>query len=352
MIHPLPAALADLERLATAVISPDTVPPPTMGRDAATRWVAMRRAILDARPGVIIGALEGDGPDVLSSWNLASLGRAGELYVLDAMAARVVVFDSVGGVTTWFGRVGDGPMELRDPTDFVVAQDSILILHDGGIKVFERGSSGYELQATLDLDADLVLASSFCRAGASIFLNADGSAATIRALRPGEAPNRFGQGYEYGSADARNALSRGSVGCMDGVVVYGSQYLPALYGYTPSGELVWSAILSDHLQGYLLQHPNAIRFPTPPRDALKSIEKGPDRYVLLAYSRRYDQTRTITRTYLVDAATGEGALLEQSERRQDILAVHGTRLVRWLPGEYPRLRIWHMDPTTLPMPGP
>jgi len=59
----------------------------------------------------------------------------GNLYVLDASAHRVVVFDSTGAVVRAMGRRGGGPGEMQWP-------HQLMVMSDGGVAVHDLGRPG------------------------------------------------------------------------------------------------------------------------------------------------------------------------------------------------------------------
>lgn len=62
----------------------------------------------------------------------ASFDAAGNLYVMDAAAGRVVVLDSLGRLARIIGRRGEGPGEFDRATDLVVWRDGRLAVADLG----------------------------------------------------------------------------------------------------------------------------------------------------------------------------------------------------------------------------
>ena len=68
------------------------------------------------------------------SRSLVATDAAGRIYVLDASAHRVVVFDSTGRHLATLGREGSGPGELEMPAGVAV--------HDGVVGVWDFGKSG------------------------------------------------------------------------------------------------------------------------------------------------------------------------------------------------------------------
>jgi len=150
----------------------------------------------------------------------------------------------------------------------------------------------------------------------------------------------------FGSEGTRRALSQGLVACggRPTVVVYGHQDLPSVEGFTGGGKPMWSVFLEDHLQGYWREMGNSRGAPVPPMEILSNVIVSGDGYVFVSYDRQRRRGQVVSRTYLLDARTGEGGFLEENEDGRRILAVGETTYVTNVPGPYPRLQLWHMEP--------
>lgn len=104
----------------------------------ATRW----RAAED----VVIGDHAGAEPLV---YPLAlEVDAAGRLYVLDAQAFRIHVFDGGGRHLRSFGRKGAGPGELAQPIGMAMAPDGLLWVADAGNMRFTAFDSAGTVRAT------------------------------------------------------------------------------------------------------------------------------------------------------------------------------------------------------------
>lgn len=88
----------------------------------ATRW----------RPVEVlrIGREEGGAPDVLGLPTVLEADDAGNLYVLDAQAQEVRVFDARGAHLRTMGREGAGPGEFRQPAGLSLAPNGDLWVYD------------------------------------------------------------------------------------------------------------------------------------------------------------------------------------------------------------------------------
>ena len=84
-----------------------------------------------AEPVFTVGVLEGEEWETFGAIAALAFDASGNLYVLDAQAARVVVFGPDGGFVRTFGRKGSGPGEMSFPSDLAV-------LGDGSAAVVDR----------------------------------------------------------------------------------------------------------------------------------------------------------------------------------------------------------------------
>ena len=82
----------------------------------------------------------------LGSSSPAGFDAAGNLYVLDASAGRVVVLDSQGRLARIIGRKGEGPGEFNRAMDLVVWRDGRFAVSDLGHVAYQVFSSDGELE--------------------------------------------------------------------------------------------------------------------------------------------------------------------------------------------------------------
>ena len=266
--HPLPEALAEMRRDATATLLPDTVPSSDMSSDARADWTNLRRDILSARPGKIIGVVDGNGVDVIGELTAVVISASDEIHVLDGRNGRVIVFDANGSITDWFGRIGDGPTEFRMPAPVLVTGDTLFVAQMGAVKMFVRGVEGYEWHGHAEIETTMPF--SMCASGERIFIGGHREPeGMIRQYRPAVGP-AFGSGYLFGSPRMQSALSQGVIMCEKeaAIVVYGHRDTPSLVGYTFDGERAWSTTISEYVQGYWLEIGQLRGAPVAPRETL------------------------------------------------------------------------------------
>ena len=344
--HPLPNALADLRRSATATVESDTTPPTNMDPISRSRWMQMRRSVVTAQPGLVLGVLDSTGPEALGAWNEVVVGANGTVFVLDVMSDRVVVFGEDGSVDEYFGRPGAGPMEFAQARDLDVVGDSLLVVDANGIKVFERGETGYARNGQIRMARSV---GSLCTVGQYAIVGTERTpreSIEAYSLVTGQHVESFGDGYHYGSESAQRSMSWSLLGCVDQRVIQGHTYLPLIVAYAVNGRRLWSTAITDYIQGYKIERASGISSPRPPRETLVRVVGSDAGYVFATYSRRPVAERRVLRTYLLDAKTGKGALLEETSAEVGpgtIVAVGRDRYIRDVPGLYPRLQIWHME---------
>ena len=121
-----------------------------------------------------IGGIAAEGWDAFTEIADLAFDATGRLYILDeaGSSTRIVVVDGVGGLAAEFGRMGDGPGELRD-VEHMVARP------EGGVVVVDDGHRAYLLFGP---DGSFERAVRFAIEGAS----ETASAQAVRAAREGE----------------------------------------------------------------------------------------------------------------------------------------------------------------------
>lgn len=120
-----------------------------------------------------IGGIAAEGWDAFTEIAELDFDAAGRLYIRDeaASSTRIVVVDGVGGLAAEFGRMGDGPGELRDVAHMVARPG-------GGVVIVDNGHRAYLLFGP---DGSFERAVRFAIQGAS----ETASAETVRSAREG-----------------------------------------------------------------------------------------------------------------------------------------------------------------------
>ena len=94
----------------------------------------------NAEPVFTVGVAEGEDWEMFGWVASLAFDSAGNLYVLDEQAYRVIVFGPDGGFLRTFGREGRGPGELFHPVGLGVLDDgsaAVLDLANGGVTLFD-----------------------------------------------------------------------------------------------------------------------------------------------------------------------------------------------------------------------
>lgn len=79
-----------------------------------------------------LGTLAEEGPELFGQVSAVSLGREGDLYVLDGQASEVRVFGADGTYRRTLGRLGEGPGELNRPAGMAVDSEGRLWVMNWG----------------------------------------------------------------------------------------------------------------------------------------------------------------------------------------------------------------------------
>ena len=112
--------------------------------------------------------------------------------------------------------------------------------------------------------------------------------------------------------------------------------------FLPDGSLLWNAALSDHTPMEIATTPGSVSMSVPDDyDLLASIHGTPSGHIVLQYAHRRAGIDLRLRTYLVDAATGFGALL--SEDLPSIKFIGPESNVAAFSDPYPRIEVRAMD---------
>lgn len=127
-----------------------------------------------ARPDLTIGVVEGQGPDVFGAVSGLAVDTAGRIYVADAQAHEVRVFDANGSFQFRFARKGGGPGELDGPCCLALDRNGRLWVRDGNNARYNRyridsaaasyegmirmshGARGFWSPTTFDSDGNLI----------------------------------------------------------------------------------------------------------------------------------------------------------------------------------------------------
>lgn len=93
-----------------------------------------------------VGSMDGDLWETFGDIRGLGFDAAGQLYIFDRQSAHIVVVDQSGDLVREFGKAGEGPGELRNPSRFTVFRDGSTVLSDVG----HRGYSVFAPDGSFD----------------------------------------------------------------------------------------------------------------------------------------------------------------------------------------------------------
>lgn len=125
-----------------------------------------RPLALQARTLFQVGAVEGEDYETFANVMDVAFDAKGNLYVLDATAYRVIVFDASGKFLRMIGRQGGGPGEFGLPTALAVLPTGELVVNDAAKGNLQLFSPNGEYLRSVSLGEDLGRAVGRMRPGA------------------------------------------------------------------------------------------------------------------------------------------------------------------------------------------
>lgn len=307
---------------------------PVMTASALGEWQVARAAFESAQSVATIGDLDakspGDEPYVFGRIADVEMDDAGHLYVLDRQYRQVRIFSFEGAFIDSFGSAGSGPNEFLDPSGIALLDAGRLAVSDRGarLKVFAPTEDGYRHENTVQLS---LVPEGLCSDSSRVFI-AGWSQATNTIVhevtaRPYHDDISFGTGYRSPSWLVQDQLSDGRVACVGDPlhVLFAFEHLPVLRAYrADGGALAWATRIGGYAQNRIMERisprgSSSVFFPSAGmRDVLVSLRRVSPQHVLLQYLRgepdsvRDGSSMPTVRTYLIEAATGHGALISDT----------------------------------------
>ena len=275
----------------------------------------------------------------------AAIDGAGNTLVLDRQAVRVSVLDTEGAFLGSFGGRGDGPQELREPRHFtLLGEDRIAVPIPGRIKVFRPEEGQWRLGDLMDLSMvtndicstndDRLIVSAWQEVGNT----------TVHEITGAGIVSSFGTGYPSDDWLLQFQMSEGLIACMDhpARLAHAFRYAPHVRMFAVDGSLLWNATLSDHTPIEITTTPGSVSMsPTDDYDLLASIHGTPSGQIVLQYAHRRAGNDPHLRTYLVDAATGSGALV--SGDLPSLKFIGPEAYIAAFADPYPRIEVREVD---------
>lgn len=321
--------------------------PPGLSTEALARWREARDLLLGAPVALALGTSSEEGPELFGRIGDAAFDLDGNLVVLDPLGYEVRTFAPDGQHLGSFGQEGEGPMDFAsEPQSLEVLPDgSLLVGMRPAMKSFALVAGAYEYR-----DLIPVFARDMCVTTAGrLFITVHDSQDTDRVLhevdQAGDSVTlSFGHGYLDEDWLVRNQLSDGTIGCMDEPmqVLFAFDEHPILRAHRPGDDdPVWSAALADYVQPHYAASASSVRMAGAHGEVTdKPHVLGGRHIVWQTYYRRMFSERI--RTYLIDAATGRGALISEDFPR--VMRVAPRRIVVAWNDPYPRIEVRDLVP--------
>ena len=234
--HPTPANIPDVSDPAYTLAPPGGYS--IMGTDYLSTL-----AIEDS---VSIGVSEGDWHEMFGDIVDVAVDHAGRLYVLDREFSEVRVFHPDGSLIDSFGRPGKGPGEFRKPMSITVSDSgSRVIVIENRAHVYRISNNGsVDFLKTFSVEGNVGCAMNGHLFTLSYRLGQVGS--IQKYTLEGEWVMSFGRVYQSNSRVVQISMTRRArLACSEtsDVVVLVPEKVPAIWGYSGQGDLLWTVKL-------------------------------------------------------------------------------------------------------------
>ncbi len=345
ILHPTPENAPPAD---ASLITTDTVPA-GLTEDALSAWRAARDRLLNATTVLSLGRDDNEAPELFGMISDVAFDAEGNILVADEADYSVRTFGPEGSHVATFGREGEGPMEFssRPHSIGALADGRILVGTRVSTKIFGPAPDGYRHLETVSVYSD-----DFClSADERMFTAIHDTRKSERVLhevdQAGDSILRnFGHGYLDDEWLFRNQLSDGEIACLDDplrlVFVFNEHPMVRVH-HPGEDEPLWTATFEDYLQSHYIGTTRESGGPSirsVKRDGEVAVNPhalSPD-HIVVQTLRFYFLTFSIrVRTYLLDAATGYGALI--SDDLPQIREIAGGRIVVAWDDPYPRLEV-------------
>lgn len=325
-------------------------------------WVDMQDALLEeVHATVSLGQLDVDAPDLFGLEIDVALDGVGNIHVLDRRNHAVKIFGPQGHHVGSFGRSGPGPNEFRDPGALESMSDGSLAVVDRGnrIKVFLPTDSGFVHLVTHTVE---LVPETACSVDDRFFVagwrQGDDTMIHEIPLSGDGIGQSFGPGYQADYWVVQDQLSRGPIACLGDPVriVFAFENIPVVRAYSAGdGSVLWTASLEGYEQSPLIEERGAgLAFSRRViQDIVVSLTPVSSKHLLLQTMRlpprqpgeTMEADDIETRSYLIDALTGQGALIS-ADLPVIIAAGNDYYVAIWhLP--FPRLEVRSWSPRSL-----
>ena len=317
IVHPTPdnAPPVDAE-----LISLDSLPR-GLSPEALARWQTMRNSLRDARTTLQIGVATSDGPEAFGRIWDALVAPSGDVFILDEQAQEVRIFDSSGRFLQSIGGIGDGPAEFRYANGIELLSDGRLVVSTRslGLKSFVWTEGGWELDQTIPVR---VVPEDMCTtSGDRVFVSGWGQEGNTVIHEASTTPDRaeapFGRGYQHDNWLLQSQMADGLVGCLAGPsrVVFAYELLPIVRSFDPDSHTIsWTSRIEGFVPPQVIEGFDGQRYVTRRRSDTEDFVGGlhglsPNLLLLQSGRVSAGSRMVVVRSFLLDAATGRGALL-------------------------------------------
>ncbi len=290
-------------------------------------WLRVRDQLRRSEVVLTIGKSGeiGDDLEEVFGWVVdAEFDAEGNIFVLDLMAQNVRVFDAAGRFSTKFGGSGEGPGEFRDAWGLEILSDGRIVVSDlgGHLNTFAREGGEYIYAGRLPIPSGVSIREGACQIGHRFFVSVRASENELIheiPMRPGRVSRSFGKGYGARYDLVQYLLNEGPIGCLGdpAQIVFAFGQLPVLRSYSAdSGVELWTAVVTDYLQGEIVENraTGSIAYMSGIKDIAIAVQGVGEKHVLYQTSRgeKAAPDEIKIRSYLVDATSGNGALISTS----------------------------------------
>lgn len=222
-------------------------------------WLRRLASSIDnAQLDVVIGETASPAGGELAMPSSVAESALGGVYLLDAGLGELRIYNWDGALSRTIAMSGAGPTEILNPLTMQVlpssdslrstTSETVEILQRVGLKRFKVFRDSVVLLSQF-LPPTMPLAAGACTNKMGTFARrtlAIDSGLAFRFDTGGARMTRFGHGYEHGSSNLREEISKGLIACnADGLILLAFRYLPRLELYDWNGSLIWHTNLPD-----------------------------------------------------------------------------------------------------------
>lgn len=330
--------------------------PTGLAPEAMAAWREARERLLGPFTALRLGSEEA-GPELFGRVGDARPDGDGNILVFDSEVMELRAFQPDGGHLHSFGGVGDGPLEMRynHYGVFDILDDGrILVANGNRTKLFSSTEGEWILETTIEVP---FLVWDQCvmngeRAYFSAWSSADNTLVQPASISTGEMGTGFGEGYRHDEYLLQMQMTQSiRVACLEEAdqVVVAWSYLPTVTAYSAgNGTVRWVARVEGYLPSRVVyglsSHPRTgAETPTVSdrsgrSDRLAGMFVLPSGHIGLQYRREGSgEGESRLRTYLVDAATGLGALV--GDELPVIASIQPDGYIARFSDPYPRLEL-------------